>query len=74
MCFVINAIKFYILQFFFFCIFTIITILCVVNDIELNYDQVYEGSVASKNHITPGASVATLNGTRIESVKEVCCL
>uniref|UniRef100_A0A164XCM1 PDZ domain-containing protein n=1 Tax=Daucus carota subsp. sativus TaxID=79200 RepID=A0A164XCM1_DAUCS len=44
---------------------------------ELNRDsyvlveKVYEGSVASKNNIKSGASVATLNGTRIESVKEV---
>ncbi|KAK1381425.1 hypothetical protein POM88_028169 [Heracleum sosnowskyi] len=32
--------------------------------------QVYEGSVASKHNIRSGASVATLNGTPIESAKQ----
>lgn len=51
--------------------FTIITILCVLNNIKLNYDQVYEGSVAHKNSIRLYDAVDTINGIRLESAKQV---
>lgn len=46
----------------------------VLNNIDLNNDQVYEGSVAHRNNVSPCDAVYALNGTPLECFKQVCCV